>query len=126
MNAFFTYFYILYIFFIKLCYYFSIDASNEDSEGPKFGRLINHAPKNACNCKVKMISIEDIPKLAIFATKDIAPGAELCYNYGVENLPFDHKKNIKKEYADTLVCNKKNSSFLMSRDFNLSKNELGL
>ena len=57
---------------------FSIDSTHESG---RYGRLINHSKKNN-NCVVKMFMMGEIPKLIVFAKKDIEQGSEILYDYG--------------------------------------------
>ncbi|XP_052242383.1 uncharacterized protein LOC127852468 [Dreissena polymorpha] len=47
------------------------------------------------NCIMKIVPVDDSPRLCIFATRLIAKGEELRYDYGVTNLPW-RKKNKQK------------------------------
>nr|ALJ75659.1 SETD8 [Schmidtea mediterranea] len=57
---------------------YCVDATKESG---KLGRLLNHSKLNP-NCYVKVISINDSPRLAIFAKREIEIGEELLYDYG--------------------------------------------
>nr|CDS29097.2 histone lysine n methyltransferase setd8 [Hymenolepis microstoma] len=61
---------------------YCVDATEETD---KFGRLINHSRQHP-NCIVKVIPIDGVPRLSLFAKTDIPPGEELLYDYG------DHSK----------------------------------
>ncbi|XP_071814729.1 N-lysine methyltransferase KMT5A-A-like isoform X2 [Apostichopus japonicus] len=67
---------------------FCIDASEEPSIGPTFGRLVNHGQKDELNVKLTVVDIEGTPALCLFALRDIQEGEELLYNYGVKQLPW--------------------------------------
>ena len=56
----------------------SIDATEEDG---RMGRLVNHSKTNA-NVVVKVIVSDSRPHLCMFASKDLATGQELQYDYG--------------------------------------------
>jgi len=55
-----------------------IDATIESG---KIGRLLNHSCKVA-NCATKVIEVNNIPRLVIYAKQEIATGTELLYDYG--------------------------------------------
>lgn len=55
-----------------------IDATKDTG---RFGRLVNHSRKNP-NCDMKMLVIEKVPKLILFAAKNIKYGEEIVYDYG--------------------------------------------
>ena len=65
---------------------FSIDSTHESG---RYGRLINHSKKNK-NLVTKILIIKGIPKLILFANKDIEEGSELLYDYG-ERCVFVYK-----------------------------------
>lgn len=54
------------------------------------GRLVNHGNKKECNCRMKVVVV-DVPYLCLFATRDIDPGEELLYNYGLAHYPWETK-----------------------------------
>ncbi|KAJ8043799.1 N-lysine methyltransferase KMT5A-A [Holothuria leucospilota] len=60
-----------------------IDGTASDGRG----RMVNDSHKNA-NCKMKVILVEDVPKLCLFAIKDLNEGDELRCDYGVKDLPW--------------------------------------
>jgi len=55
-----------------------IDATIESG---KLGRLLNHSCK-VPNCATKIIEVNDLPRLVIYAKQEIAPDNELLYDYG--------------------------------------------
>nr|VZH99529.1 unnamed protein product [Spirometra erinaceieuropaei] len=57
---------------------YCVDATEES---PRLGRLINHSRLHP-NCYVKVVPIDQQPRLALFAKTDIPPGEELLYDYG--------------------------------------------
>ncbi|CAH8537936.1 unnamed protein product [Heterobilharzia americana] len=65
-------------FFVHLGQKYCVDATKET---PRLGRLINHSRLKP-NCIVKVIPVDGIPRLALFARKPISPGEELLYDYG--------------------------------------------
>ena len=56
----------------------SIDATYSTS----IGRYVNDSPKKYANCTMKMVLLDEIPRLILKATKDIPPNMELRYDYG--------------------------------------------
>ncbi|CAH8850417.1 unnamed protein product [Trichobilharzia szidati] len=65
-------------FFVHAGQRYCVDATKET---PRLGRLINHSRLKP-NCVVKVIPVDGIPRLALFARKPISPGEELLYDYG--------------------------------------------
>ena len=59
-------------------YHFSIDASQDTG---RFGRLVNHSISGA-NTAMKVIPVNKIPRLVLFARRDILSGEEILYDYG--------------------------------------------
>lgn len=55
-----------------------IDATIESG---KLGRLLNHSCKIA-NCATRIIEVDDLPRLVIYAKHDIPKDNELLYDYG--------------------------------------------
>ncbi|XP_060735274.1 uncharacterized protein LOC132852213 [Tachysurus vachellii] len=62
---------------------YCIDASVDDGS---LGRLVNDDSNP--NAKAKVISINRIPHLCLFALRDIQPGEEITYDYGGYDLPW--------------------------------------
>lgn len=73
----------IYIYFT-----YSIDATDEPSTDPVLGRLVNHGEKHEVNVKLKTLDVDGSPALCLFALRQIEPGEELLYDYGVDNLPW--------------------------------------
>lgn len=46
---------------------------------------------------MKKIVIDEVPKLWLYAVKEIATGEELTYDYGVKNLPWRNLKVTHKK-----------------------------
>ena len=63
---------------------FSINAENSNC----IARMVNDSPSSKANCKIKMIEIDGIPRLCLFAIRDIAQNEELRYNYDAPHLPW--------------------------------------
>lgn len=55
-----------------------IDATIESG---KYGRLLNHSCKTP-NCATKILEVDGLPRLIIYAKQDINSGTELIYDYG--------------------------------------------
>lgn len=75
-----------------------MDATAEPprSSTLNLGRLVNHGEAKERNSKVKVVGDEVTPLLGLFATRDIPPGEEILYDYGVKDLPW--KKVVQKLY----------------------------
>ncbi|XP_051823898.1 N-lysine methyltransferase KMT5A-like [Antechinus flavipes] len=56
---------------------YCVDATKESG---RLGRLINHSKSG--NCQTKLHPINGVPHLIVIATRDIAVGEELLYDYG--------------------------------------------
>ncbi|XP_070572849.1 uncharacterized protein [Ptychodera flava] len=73
---------------------FCIDATTEPSEGPQYGRLVNHGDhSHELNSKMRIVVCESVPHLCLFSIKAIAAGTEILYNYGIKDLPWKKPKN---------------------------------
>jgi SET domain-containing protein len=73
-----------------------VDASLDPFD-LNIARMVNDAATSALgqNCKMKIVSHPgSTPNLCLFATRDIAKGTELRYDYGVNNLPWRKKVYI--------------------------------
>ena len=66
----------------------SIDATIV-SGGAVLGRLVNHSRRPTA--KMKVVSVDGIPHLCLFAICDMTAGQQVVYDYGVKNLPFHDK-----------------------------------
>ncbi|MBZ3878806.1 N-lysine methyltransferase SETD8 [Sciurus carolinensis] len=56
---------------------YCVDATRETN---RLGRLINHSQRG--NCQTKLHDIDGVPHLILIASRDIAAGEELLYDYG--------------------------------------------
>ena len=65
-----------------------VDATAEDET---FGRLINHSRSDP-NLVMKIVVVENVPRVIFFALKNIEIGHELCYDYG------EKRKDILKKF----------------------------
>jgi hypothetical protein len=54
--------------------------------------LVNDAPHKNANCKMKKITDENKPALALFALRNLKIGEELRYDYGLLDLPWRKNK----------------------------------
>ena len=67
-------------FFPSFHLFFSIDVTNATGQA----RMVNDAVGKAVNCKMDLFH----GSICLFAVKDIQPGKELRYDYGVVDLPW--------------------------------------
>ncbi|PIK47617.1 putative N-lysine methyltransferase SETD8-A-like [Apostichopus japonicus] len=74
-----------------------IDAS--DSCGN--GRMVNDG-KNLANCKMMVFTKEGVPKLCLFALKDVERGSELRFDYGFSELPWRERIKLKLHHLSKL------------------------
>ena len=65
-----------------------VDATEEDGS---MGRLMNHE-KRKPNVAMKVVTVNDVPRVVFFACKDIDIGHELCYDYG------ERRKHILQKF----------------------------
>ena len=71
---------------------YSIDATEQPTEEPWRARLINHAnKKKEVNANGKVLLVNGVPHVAIFAIKDIDVGQEIMYHYGISKLPWKNR-----------------------------------
>ncbi|XP_049321900.1 mediator of DNA damage checkpoint protein 1-like isoform X3 [Astyanax mexicanus] len=80
--------------------YWSVDASVEDKS---LGRLVNDEHKKP-NCKIKVVEVDGMPTLCLFALRDILPGEEINYNYGDSDWPW--RKQVKPEASTAKTLQK--------------------
>ena len=78
----------------------SLDASVEDNS---LGRLVNDDHQKP-NCKMKMIAVEGMPHLCLFALKDIDPGEEITYSYGNADWPWRKKVTLLIDKRYKIYC----------------------
>jgi len=72
----------------------SYDATEEAVTGASYGRLVNHGDKNERNCHMKVICVEKVPYLCLFATKDIPTATELLFDYGIPDTQLPWKRKV--------------------------------
>lgn len=77
--------------------FFSVHATINSK---RLGRLVNDSPAKEANSYVKVIDVDGIQHLCLFARHDIRSGTELRYDYGVPGLPWRQKCNQIKNLAD--------------------------
>jgi len=73
---------------VATCCY-SMDSTKLTGDG--LGRYVNDAVACETNTKMRVVEIDKRPHLALFATKNILPNEEICYDYGVPDLPWRTK-----------------------------------
>ena len=61
---------------------FSVDATEVLDDGPTLGRLVNH--EDSAKQRNSVMKVLNGPALARFATKDINPGEQIRYDYGIK------------------------------------------
>ncbi|KAI9541835.1 hypothetical protein NQZ68_026296 [Dissostichus eleginoides] len=66
----------------KLVVRIIVDAAKEDES---LGRLVNDDHRNP-TAKMKQLSVQGKPHLCLFADRDISPGEEITYNYGLDEV----------------------------------------
>ncbi|XP_056014856.1 N-lysine methyltransferase KMT5A-A-like [Ostrea edulis] len=79
---------------IKHCYLFyykwnglrCVDATGTDRIGKYINDAKNGDPLN--NCVMKLLTVENNPRLCLSANRNIERGEELRYDYGETNLPW--------------------------------------
>ena len=76
-----------FIMTLSFVFIFSVDATDDIFDK---GRMINDAAKGDTmqNCIMKIVVVDKIPRLCIFASRNIQEGEELRYDYGVATLPW--------------------------------------
>ena len=72
----------------------SIGATKESG---RLGRLVNHSKKYP-NAVVKLIEVDGVPRLYLFANQNIPKGAEILYDYG------ERRKIQLQEYPWLTQC----------------------
>lgn len=74
-------------FFIIFYIHFSLDATNDIFY---MGRMVNDAVKGDAlqNSDMKIVVVDDIPHLCLFASRDIYENEEIRFDYGVPSLPW--------------------------------------
>ncbi|KAK4508230.1 hypothetical protein PRZ48_001968 [Zasmidium cellare] len=81
----------------KLSYLFSLNQSQE-VDSTFFGnkmRFINHATKAKCNVYARIITVNAVHRICMFAERDIQAGEELYFNYG-PRFTFAEEQELKK------------------------------
>ena len=76
--------------------FLSLDATKDDGF---LGRLISDS-KYFPNSRIKQMEIDGLPRLCLFSVKNIAPGEEIRYCYGANNLPWHADVSFFDELND--------------------------
>ena len=63
---------------------FSIDATISS----RLGRMANDGNSYERNARPILLYVDEIPKICLFATRQIMAGEEIRYDYGVGGLPW--------------------------------------
>ena len=64
---------------------YSIDGAINNGRLPRF---VNDAPHKIANASTKLLVVNNVPHIALFATKQLEAGDELRYDYGGGELPW--------------------------------------
>ncbi|KAI9807850.1 MAG: hypothetical protein M1825_005156 [Sarcosagium campestre] len=83
---------------LRLSYLFNLNAK-QDVDATRAGnklRFINHA-KEGKNCDPKVLLVNGVQRIAMFTTRDLAPGEEIFFDYGPEYT----KKFVSKAVHDS-------------------------
>ena len=69
-------------------------CSIDGTYSTQLGRYINDAPRRdpSCNCRTKACYIDGMPRILVFAARNISPNEELRYDYGAGDLPWRMKE----------------------------------
>ena len=77
---------------------FSIDATFSERKG----KYVNDEESSKANARMRLMNIDEEPVLALFAKRHINQDKEICFDYGVKNLPWRQKRGtLKKKYLHT-------------------------
>lgn len=64
---------------------YSIDGAIDNG---RLSRFVNDAPHKIANASTKLLVVNNVPHIALFATKQLEAGDELRYDYGGGELPW--------------------------------------
>ena len=56
------------------------------------------------NAKMRTVVVDGIPKLALFAERDIQSGSEILFDYGVDDLPWRKSKPCGKYLVKIILA----------------------
>lgn len=73
------------LWMVLLWMVFSIDATRDNGS---LGRLVNDGTGHSENAVMKIVKVGEIPRLCLFAKRDISLAEEIRYDYGVDDLPW--------------------------------------
>jgi uncharacterized protein len=96
-------------------FYFSLESGrviDANCDG-NAARWINHSCKP--NCEAKEGSYEDMPRVFIFARRDLEPGEELFYDYSLD-VEGRVTKQMKKDYECRCGAKRCRGTMLAKRD----------
>ncbi len=79
-------------------FYFSVDDDTviDGNVGGDFSRFMNHSCEP--NCEAELVEGKERIRIFIHALRDIEPGEELVYNYGL-SLDERYTPTLKKQFA---------------------------
>jgi hypothetical protein len=88
-----------------------IDAHRAGSEC----RFVNHSC--APNCEMQKWSVQGLPRMGVFALKDILPGEEICYDYNFSLFNSDEGQECRCGAKECWgIIGGKNKDFLITLD----------
>lgn len=96
-----------------------MDASEEPTCPPRLGRLVNHGRRQERNAVMKVLVCNGAPELCLFATKPIAAGTEILYDYGVK-VPWESEVIVSLCFS--LVIRVFEMLIFCSNTFDLTEN----
>jgi SET domain-containing protein len=96
-------------------FYFSLESGHviDANRGGNAARWINHSCKP--NCEAQEDSYEDMPRVFIFAKRDLVPGEELFYDYALD-VEGRVTKQMKKDYECRCGAKRCRGTMLAKRD----------
>ncbi|XP_060554702.1 uncharacterized protein LOC132715677 isoform X3 [Ruditapes philippinarum] len=96
----------------------------------QIGRFANDGICEEKNAMAKTVLLSNEPRLALFATRNIFPGEEIRFDYGINDLPWrkksqqtvkQRKKAIVKEYPVVAICDIINCSRCIKLEYQYMK-----
>ena len=67
---------------------------------------MNHGEQKEVNSKMRVIEKDSGPTLCLFAVRDLFPGEEILYDYGIKHLPWKKQRSVQtviKKHAKTFM-----------------------
>jgi len=89
----------------------SVDATTSQS----LGRMVNDGVGRQANCYIKIVQLNNLPRLCLFATRKIYKDDELRFDYGIPNLPWRKTAQSARRFEEKIRAIEKPTGAVTSK-----------